>query len=80
LGDLALLVEEEGYTGEFFSPENVDSLALSLKKIIENDDYRKEIGATNYKAACSLPMEKIAQLYLNEFKKIEESKMDLMYA
>lgn len=80
LGDLALLVEEEGYTGEFFRPGNVDSLANSLERIIENDLYRRRIGEINYEAACSLPMEKITQLYLDEFKKIEEKKLKFEYA
>ncbi|MBE7640593.1 glycosyltransferase [Salegentibacter sp. BLCTC] len=80
LGDLALLVEEEGYTGEFFIPGNVDSLANSLECIVEDEAYRKRIGATNYKAACSLPMEKITQMYLNEFKKIEGKKLGFKYA
>ena len=79
LGDLALLVEEEGYTGEFFTPGDVDSLANSLERILQNELYRNYIGATNYKAACSLPMETITQMYLNEFKKIEEKKLNLEY-
>jgi len=79
LGDLALLVEEEGYVGEFFEPGDVDSLASSMEKIIENDLHRKAIGEVNYAAACSLPMEKIAQLYLDEFQKLFRSKMNLNY-
>ncbi|WP_026933727.1 glycosyltransferase [Christiangramia echinicola] len=79
LGDLALLVEEEGYTGEFFRPDNVDSLAHSLERIIENDLYRRRLGMINYDAACSLPMETITQMYLEEFKKIEERKLNFEY-
>lgn len=79
LGDLALLVEEEGYTGEFFKPGNVDSLAHSLGKIIKDNLYRRRIGEVNYKAACSLPMEKVTQLYLEEFKNITNSKLNLRY-
>ncbi|THD67596.1 glycosyltransferase [Robertkochia marina] len=74
LGDLSLLIEEEGYTGEFFEPEDAGSLAQALKRIIEDDTYRQHIGEANYKAACSLPMEKITQIYLDEFKKLEGVK------
>jgi glycosyltransferase involved in cell wall biosynthesis len=70
LGDLALLVEDEGYKGEFFNPESADSLAKALNKILENDDYRKEIAQTNYKAACALSMDKITDMYLERFKEI----------
>jgi len=79
LGDLALLVEEEGYVGEFFEPGNVDSLADSMEKIIENDLHRRTIGEVNYDAACSLPMEKIAQFYLDEFQKLLRAKMNLNF-
>jgi glycosyltransferase involved in cell wall biosynthesis len=70
LGDLALLVEDEGYKGEFFNPESADSLAKALNKILENDDYRKEIAQTNYKAACALSMDKITDMYLERFEEI----------
>ncbi|WP_031425269.1 glycosyltransferase [Flavimarina sp. Hel_I_48] len=80
LGDLALLVEEEGYTGEFFQPENVNSLCRSLENIVENDRYRRNIGQINYEASCSLPMEKVAQLYIDEFARLAESKTSLEYA
>lgn len=70
LGDLSILVKEEGYTGEFFSPNNVDSLASALKKILLNPKHRIALGQTNYKAATALPMSKITAMYLKEFKRI----------
>ncbi|WBL24914.1 glycosyltransferase [Zunongwangia sp. HGR-M22] len=70
LGDLGILVREEGYRGQFFTPSNVDSLAKSIDAIVSNDGYRKELGKKNYEASCSLPMEKIADMYLEEFQKI----------
>lgn len=74
LGDLSILVKEEGYQGEFFNPECPVSLAMALQNIISNDSYRIQLGKTNYKAACSLPMSAITQLYVDYFKAIEESK------
>ncbi|MDH3381434.1 MAG: glycosyltransferase [Flavobacteriaceae bacterium] len=71
LGDLSILVKEEGYRGEFFNPTDVDSLAEAIEKIVTNDDYRVELSKINYKAACSLPMETIVQMYLDCFKKIK---------
>lgn len=74
LGDLALLVEEEGYRGEFFQPESVDSLAEAIKSIVINETYRIQLGKTNYKAATAFPMEKITEMYLNEFEAILTQK------
>ncbi|MEO9570020.1 MAG: glycosyltransferase [Polaribacter sp.] len=70
LGDLATLIEDEGYRGEFFEPENVTSLANAIKAIVTNDAYRIELGETNYKAATAFPMERITEIYLEEFDKI----------
>ena len=74
LGDLATLIKEEGYRGEFFETENVDSLAEAIKNIVSNDSYRIELGKANYKAATAYPMSRIAEIYLEEFEKIADKR------
>lgn len=76
LGDLALLVKDEGYKGEFFIPGNVTSLARAISTIIDDDAYRIRVAMTNYKAACALSMEKIVQMYLEKFTQIETNKLE----
>jgi glycosyltransferase involved in cell wall biosynthesis len=71
LDDLALLVKDEGYKGEFFNPESADSLANAIKKILSDDAYRKEIAIANFEAANALSMDKIIDLYINCFKSIK---------
>ncbi|MBJ2175416.1 glycosyltransferase [Aureibaculum sp. A20] len=74
LGDLALLVQDEGYKGEFFEPTSVDSLASAIESIVTNEAYRIELGKANYKAATALPMSTIADMYLNTFDTIIAKK------
>ncbi|WP_421809106.1 glycosyltransferase [Flagellimonas sp.] len=74
LGDLGILVREEGYRGEFFEPENVSSLANALENILTNGSYRIHLGKQNYKAACSLPMSIITEMYLDHFNAIRSKK------
>ncbi len=74
LGDLALLVKDEGYQGEFFEPTSVDSLANAIEAIVTNEDYRIELGKINYKAATAHPMSEIAQMYINSFNTIIDSR------
>lgn len=74
LGDLSILVKEEGYKGEFFDAESSESLAEAIANILLYDSYRIHLGKTNYKAACSLPMSNITQLYVDYFKAIQFSK------
>jgi glycosyltransferase involved in cell wall biosynthesis len=74
LGDLALLVQDEGYKGEFFDPISTSSLAAAIQKILENKEYRIELEKTNYKAATAYPMSKIAELYLIAFDAVISKK------
>ncbi len=74
LGDLATLIKEEGYRGEFFETENVDSLAKAIENIVSNEAYRIELGKANYKAATAYPMARITDIYIEEFEKIMDKK------
>lgn len=76
LGDLSVLVKEEGYRGEFFDPESAESLAEAIKNILTNDAYRVRLGLSNYQAACSLPMSRITQIYLDYFNAIRLKKLN----
>ncbi|MGY5352854.1 glycosyltransferase [Wenyingzhuangia sp. IMCC45533] len=70
LGDLALLVQEEGYKGEFFNPTSVDSLATAIQNIVTDEAYRISLEQANYKAATAFPMSVITDMYLNNFEQI----------
>ena len=74
LGDLTLLIRDEGYKAEFFDPDSVESLANAIEKIVINKIYRISLGKANFKAANSYPMSKIVAMYLSEFDKINLSK------
>jgi len=76
LGDLSILVKEEGYIGEFFDPTSAASLSEAIEKIITQEAYRIELGKTNYKAACSLPMSEITRMYVEYFKAIKVAKAE----
>ena len=80
LGDLSLLVKDEGYKGEFFNPESSESLAVAIKRLVEDEDYRMQIAKANYKAATALPMGKIADMYLQGFESIIQQTEELPMA
>ena len=67
LGDLALLVKEEGYRAEFFEPTSSISLAKSIEAIVTNEAYRVALGIANYEAASAYPMSMITGIYLDTF-------------
>ncbi len=76
LGDLALLVKEEGYMGEFFEPNSVESLAKAIQAIVTNKNYRIMLGQVNYKAATAYPMSKITDLYMSHFRTIVSKRQN----
>jgi glycosyltransferase involved in cell wall biosynthesis len=76
LGDLSLLVKEEGYQGEFFNPECAPSLAAAIEAILNDNEYRIRLATTNYRAASALSMDKIVEMYLHSFRQIEYSKVE----
>ncbi|MFL9844628.1 glycosyltransferase [Flavobacterium rhizosphaerae] len=71
IGDLACLVKDEGYKGEFFIPGSVESMADAIEKILQNDAYRREIAMTNYRAAGALSMNNIALKYVEYFRALQ---------
>lgn len=70
LGDLALLVQDEGYKGEFFEPTSVESLASAIEALVTNEAHRLNIAKANYEAATAHPMSQIAEMYIETFKSI----------
>lgn len=73
LGDLGKLVTQEGYQGDFFEPENVGSLTDSITRVLNDESYRLDMGAANYKAATALPMSTIADLYVDQFNQLTDT-------
>ncbi len=78
LGDLTDLIQDEGYRGEFFMPDDVSSLAKAIEKIITDDVYRLSLAKANYKAAASLPMSEIAEMYLQYFEKLMPQNLSVV--
>lgn len=74
IGDLKALTEEEGYQGIFFKPEDVESMANAIQKIVEDRDLRIEIAKRNYEAAASLSMSDVTDWYLIHMQNLLENK------
>jgi glycosyltransferase involved in cell wall biosynthesis len=70
LGDFAELIAEEGYTGEFFVPDDPGSMAAAIARFIDDPAYREQIGAQNFTAASGLPMSDVVDWYLLHFDRL----------
>jgi len=70
LGDFAELITDEGYTGEFFEPENPQSMADAIARFINDPTYRQQVGSQNYVATSGLPMSEVVDWYLLHFERL----------
>jgi len=70
LGDLAELIEEEGYQGEYFEPEDPTTMAEAIKRFLIDEDHRNMVGLRNYTAAAGLPMYEVVDWYLLHFERL----------
>ncbi|HEX4957755.1 MAG TPA: glycosyltransferase [Lacibacter sp.] len=74
IDDLERVVEEEGYGGAYFEPDNAQSLADAVAQLIEHPGERKKYEDMNYAAAKGLPMNELAQWYLLHAKQLINAK------
>lgn len=77
IDDLAKLVTDEGFQGEFFNSNDVGSLKAALKELVLNASKRHDMGQTNYKAASGHPMSEIADRYVQLFYSMKDTKLSL---
>lgn len=64
IGDFRRLVEAEGYVGEYFDPEDTDTLTAAIDSLLRSPGDRVAQGRRNHAVAAGLPMDDIAGWYL----------------
>lgn len=64
IGDLADLVQDEGYEAQFFEPSNVESLMAALADVLFNKEKARLLGEANHKAS-SLTLSEVSERYLD---------------
>lgn len=74
LGDFAELITEEGYTGEFFEPDDPRSMADAIARFLDDAAYRREVGERNFIAASGLPMNEVVDWYLLHFERLQNER------
>jgi len=64
IGDFVEVIEEEGFVGQYFEPENAESLADALAKLLEDKGLTEEHGRRNYLASTGIPMAEVIDWHL----------------
>ena len=56
IGDLLELIQDEGFAGESFEPDDAMSMAGAVARLLDDDERRDEIARQNAAAAAALPL------------------------
>ncbi len=75
IGDFRRLVEAEGYVGEYFDPDDTDTLTAAIDTILRSPETRVAQGRRNHAVAAGLPMDDIAGWYLEHVLHLTEATM-----
>jgi glycosyltransferase involved in cell wall biosynthesis len=70
IGDLIDIIEEEGFLGEYFIPEDANSLATALRRVLEDDALRMQMGRRNFLAAAGIPMSEVIDWHLIHLRRL----------
>ena len=74
IGDFAEVIAEEGYAGEFFEPDDVESLASAIARVIDDPVRQRQLGEQNYAASRGLPIAEVVDWYLLHFEMLINSE------
>jgi len=64
IGDFVEVIEEEGFVGAYFEPDNAQSLADALAKMLDDNTLTTDHGRRNYLAATGIPMAEVIDWHL----------------
>jgi glycosyltransferase involved in cell wall biosynthesis len=65
IGDFLDLMREQGFEGEPFQPDDADSLAGAVQRLIDEPDRHRAIGEANRRAAGAVSMDDVAESLVN---------------
>lgn len=74
LGDFAELIQDEGYVGEFFEPQDPQSMAVAIARLLDDSDLRKQQGEQNFLASQGIPISDVVDWYLLHFERLLGAK------
>lgn len=74
IGDFAEVIMDEGYTGEFFIPEDTASLTEAIARVIDDPHNREKIARQNYLASQGLPISEVVDWYIFHFQMLLEKQ------
>ncbi|GLB53432.1 glycosyl transferase family 1 [Neptunitalea chrysea] len=76
IGDFRDKLAQEGFLGEFYETDSVDSMAEAIESLLLDEEYRAQQETANALAARVNPMDKVTDMYMERFYKMLSSKKE----
>ena len=70
IGDFLDVIEEEGFVGEVFEPDDAMSLAGAISRLLDDDARRERIARQNADAAGALPLVDVADWHVLHLERL----------
>jgi len=70
VGDFVDLIAEEGFGAGVFEPGDPTSLSTTIADLIDDPERRRSLGRQNFAAACSLPLEHVADWHVTHLESL----------
>jgi glycosyltransferase involved in cell wall biosynthesis len=74
IGDLIDIIEEEGFRGVYFTPEDSTSLADAIARVIDDPSERVALGRQNFAAAAGIPMSEVVHWHVVHLQRLLEAR------
>ncbi|NJK45821.1 MAG: glycosyltransferase [Pleurocapsa sp. SU_196_0] len=71
IGDLAALVDTEGYGAEFFEADDAQSLASALLRVLHDSERALNLGVINRTASQDIPLEDVVTNHLGRLRALK---------
>ncbi len=76
IGDFSEVIESEGFIGQYFEPENAESLAEAIAYLLTNHSTAIEMAERNYRAAAGIPFHEVMDWHLIHIQRILTERSD----
>ncbi|MDZ8171555.1 glycosyltransferase [Microbacterium xanthum] len=74
IGDLVDIIEEEGFAGEYFEPDDAAGLAEALSAVLDDEDRREALGRQNFAAATGIPMSEVVHWHVIHLRRLLDAR------
>ena len=70
IGDFVEVIEEEGFEGEYFTPDDASSLADATVKVIDDPTNRVELGRKNFAASAGIALADVVDWHVIHLERV----------